>query len=158
MGTKSMWADVNTKPVQGALFRIFRSEMMGVPVEYDDDVERRRTHPLLLPLIETERVSFPDGNILKKIAVVVPVKKVAKPGSDNRKRSIQGSKYKSISPRAKPSEKRRSVLGEPKYGPGSEPHWKGGSACYPAFYKALLEETSRTKRTEIVRAHTCEYL
>ena len=33
MGTKSMWADVNTKPVQVAIFRIFRSEMMGVPVE-----------------------------------------------------------------------------------------------------------------------------
>ena len=64
MGTKSMWADVNTKPVQGALFRIFRSEMMGVPVEYDDDVERRCTHPLPLPIIETEIVSLPDGNIL----------------------------------------------------------------------------------------------
>ena len=24
MGAKSMWADVNTKPAQGALFRIFR--------------------------------------------------------------------------------------------------------------------------------------
>ena len=32
MGTKYMWEDVNTKPVQGALFRIFRSEMMGAPV------------------------------------------------------------------------------------------------------------------------------
>ena len=47
--------------------------MMGVPVEYDDDVERRRTHPLLLPLIEKERVYLPDGDILEKIAVVVPV-------------------------------------------------------------------------------------
>ena len=110
MVTNSMWEDVNTKPVQGALFRIFLSEMMGVPVEYDDDVERRRTHPLLLPIIETERVSLPDGNILEKIAVLVPVKKVAKPGPVDRKRSIQGSKHKSISPRAKPSGKRRSVL------------------------------------------------
>ena len=54
MGTKTMWADVNTKPVQGAIFRIFQSDNMGVPVEYDDDVERRRTHPLLLPKIESE--------------------------------------------------------------------------------------------------------
>ena len=53
MGNKSMWADVNTKPVNGEIFRIFRSEMMGVPVEYDDDVDRRRTHPLLLTIIET---------------------------------------------------------------------------------------------------------
>ena len=57
MGTKSIWAVVHTKLVQGMLFIIFRSEMMSVPVEYNDDVEHRRTHPLLLPLIETERVS-----------------------------------------------------------------------------------------------------
>ena len=53
MGTKSMWEDVKTKPVQGALFIIFLSEMMGVPVDYDDDVERRCTHPLLLTIIDT---------------------------------------------------------------------------------------------------------
>ena len=53
MDTKSMWVDFNTKPVQGAIFRIFRSEMMDVPVEYDDDVDRRRTHPLILPIIKT---------------------------------------------------------------------------------------------------------
>ena len=70
-----------------------------------------------MPLIDTERVYLPDGNILGKIAVVAPVKKVAKPGSDDRKRSTQGSKGKSISPRENPSEKRRSVLGETKYVP-----------------------------------------
>ena len=102
MGTKSLWEDVNTKPVQGVLFIILQSEMMGVPVEYNYDVERRRTHLLILSLIETERVSLPDGDILDKIAVVVPVKKASKPGSYDRKRSIQGSKHKSISPRAKP--------------------------------------------------------
>ena len=118
----------------------------------------RRTHQLLLPLIETERVSLPDGNILEKIAVVVPVKKVAKPGSDDSKKSIQGSKHKSISPRANPSDKRRSMLGDPKYGPGSKLHWKAGSARYPDFYKTLLEEPSRTKRIEMVRACTREYL
>ena len=47
MGNKSMWADVNTKPVQGELYQIFRHHRMGVPIEYDDDVERRRTHPPL---------------------------------------------------------------------------------------------------------------
>ena len=105
MGTKSMWRNVNTKPVHGVLFRIFRSEMMGVPVEYDDDVERSSTHPLLLTIIETESVSFPDGDILEKISIVVPVKKVAKPGPVDRKISIQVSKRKSISPRVKPKEK-----------------------------------------------------
>ena len=43
MGTKSIWADVNTTPIQRALFRTFRHHMTGVPVDYDDDVERRRT-------------------------------------------------------------------------------------------------------------------
>ena len=150
-GTKSMWSDVNTKPVQGALFRIFRSYIMGVPVECHNDVERRRTHPLLLPIIDTERVSLPDGDILKKIAVGVPVKRVAKSGPVDRERSIQGIKRKSILTIEKPSEKRRSVLGEPKYVPGYEPQWKAGSERYPAFYKALLDDPSRTKRIEMVR-------
>ena len=113
---------------------------------------------MLLPLVETERVSFTDGDILDKIAVVVPVKKVAKPRSNDRKRSIQGSKHKFISPRAKPLEKRRSVLGDPKYGPGYKPHWKVGSDRYPALYKALLDEPSRTKRIKMAKARTREYL
>ena len=124
---------------------------MGVPVEYDDDVERRRTHPLLLPIIETETVYLPDGDILEKIAVVVPVIKVAKPRPVDREISIQGSKRKSISLRAELSDIQRSVLGEPNYGPNSEPHWKAGSAHYSAFYKALLDEPLITKRIEMVR-------
>ena len=80
----------------------------------------------------------PDRDILEKITMVVPVKKVAKSGSNDMERSIQGNKHKSISPRAQTLEKRRSVLGDLNYGPGSEPHWKAGSACYLAFYKALL--------------------
>ena len=55
-------------------------------------MERRCTHPQLLPLIETEIVYLTDGDIMEKIAVVVPVNKVAKPRFDDRKRSIQGSK------------------------------------------------------------------
>ena len=43
------------------------------------------------------------------------------------------------------------MLGEPKYGPGSEPNWKAGSAHYPAFYEALLDEPSRNKRIDMVR-------
>ena len=75
-----------------------------------------------------------DGDILDNISVVVPVKKVAKPRPVDKKGIVRGSKRKSISLREKLSEKQRSVLGEPKYGPGSEPHWKVGSARYPAFY------------------------
>ena len=89
---------------------------------------------------------------MEKIAVVVPATKVAKPGPVDKKRTVWGSKCESISPRAKPSEKQNSVLGEPKYGPSSEPHWKSGSAYYPAFYKALLDEPSITNKIEMVRA------
>ena len=127
--------------------------MMGVPVDYKNDVGRRRTHPLLLSNIETERVSLPDGDISEKIAVVVPVKKVAKTGTVDKKRTVRVIKRKSISPRAKPSEKHRSVLGEPKYGPVFKPHWEVRSVCYLAFYKALLDEPPRTKRIDMVRAH-----
>ena len=68
-GTDDMWADMNTKPTQGKLFRTQRSKVMGVPADYDDDMERRNTHPLLLPPQEAERISTTDGEILEKIGV-----------------------------------------------------------------------------------------
>ena len=65
--TKEMWADVNTKPLQGQLFREMRSKLMGVPVDYDDDKERRSTHPKLLPEAELEGViSRSDVEVLSK--------------------------------------------------------------------------------------------
>ena len=33
-GTMEMWADGNTKPLQGAGFRLFRSKIMGIPENY----------------------------------------------------------------------------------------------------------------------------
>jgi len=35
--TKQMWADINTKPKQGAAFREFRGHVMGIPSDYNDD-------------------------------------------------------------------------------------------------------------------------
>ena len=43
-----MWTNVLNKPEQSVKFRLDRAELMNVPVDYDDDVERRRTHPKLL--------------------------------------------------------------------------------------------------------------
>ena len=34
---------------RGAGFRLFRSKIMGIPEDYDDEAERVRTHSLLLP-------------------------------------------------------------------------------------------------------------
>ena len=152
MGTKSLWADVNTKPVQRGLFRIFRHQMMGVPIEYDNNVERRRNHPLLLPEVEAEGVSQADNDLLEKVQVIAPAKNMPSYKSLLEKGIIRGKGRKSISPRSKASEKQRSVLGEPKYGPGSEPQWKAGRTRYPAFYKALLEELPRKKRKEMLVA------
>ena len=70
MGTKSMWADINTKQVHGELFRIQRHHMMGVPINYDDEVERRRTHVLLLPTIEAVKMTVSDKQMLKDIGVL----------------------------------------------------------------------------------------
>ena len=52
--------------------------MMGVPVDYDDEVERKRTHPLLLPKIEPERMTVSDEEMLKLIEVLAPTPKKEK--------------------------------------------------------------------------------
>ena len=51
------------------------AEVMGISVDYDDDDERRRTHPLLLPKIESVRISVTDGEILEKFKIVTPLLK-----------------------------------------------------------------------------------
>ena len=47
--TGDMWADINTKALQGSLFYKMRARFMGVDDNYDDDVENQNTHPYLLP-------------------------------------------------------------------------------------------------------------
>ena len=44
-----MWSDVLTKPKQGKGFRVDRSHLMNLMEDYDDEVERRNTNPLLIP-------------------------------------------------------------------------------------------------------------
>ena len=95
-GTKNMWADVNTKPVQGLLFRKFRHEMVGVPVEYDDDVKRRNTHPMLLPTVGTEMLSIPEKELLREIDVLAPAKQTTTPTKVPKKGVSQGGESKLI--------------------------------------------------------------
>ena len=66
--TGSMWCDILTKPKQGSIFRKFRGHLMNIPQDYDNDAERLRTHPLLLPKQEeeSEELSTEDKNVLKK--------------------------------------------------------------------------------------------
>ena len=124
MGTKNIWTDVNTKPVQRLLFQKFRHEMIGVPIEYDDDVERRNMHPMLLPKVGNERLTIPKKELLKEIAVLVPAKQKTTTKKVPRKEISRGSDSKSISQRTGATAKQRSVLGECKYGPGPGPQWK----------------------------------
>ena len=86
-GTHTMWSDVLTKPKQGKAFYVMRGMLMNIPEQYDDDVERRLTHPKLLP---TEEALPIVTETLKQA--------VAMAGTMGR--------------RAKPSDHRRSVLGE----------------------------------------------
>ena len=34
--TEQMWTDINTKPKQGLVFRVFRGHVMGIPADYKD--------------------------------------------------------------------------------------------------------------------------
>ena len=65
-GTALMWADSNTKLLQGNGFCLFRFVLMGIPPDYDDNIERRNTPPLPLPKAEAEGViSKQDLEVLK---------------------------------------------------------------------------------------------
>ena len=52
--------------------RVMRAHVMRIAVEYDDDAERRRTHPLLMPKVEPMSLSWDDNEVLKKVKVIVP--------------------------------------------------------------------------------------
>ena len=54
-----MWCDILNKPKQGVSYRLDRSHLMNVPVEYDDDVERKLTHPALLDKGDDDDVTVP---------------------------------------------------------------------------------------------------
>ena len=102
---------------------------MGVPMDFDDDVERRNTHPLLLPPQEAKRMSTTDGEVLENIGVFksVVAEKLAKSGRAD-----------SIPRGEKPVVKLRSELDEDKYSQVAYPQWKVGGARFPNLYKALL--------------------
>ena len=45
---------------------------MGVSVDYDDEDERKRTHLLLMPKVESKQILVADGEVFEKAAIVVP--------------------------------------------------------------------------------------
>ncbi len=56
--TEQMWADINTKPKQGKIFREFRGHVMGIPAEYNDDEYKKEiiTIPPVNSMLSVPRV------------------------------------------------------------------------------------------------------
>ena len=52
--------------------RVMCGPVMVISEDYNDDTERRRTHLLFLPNIESEQLSAIDGEVLEKAAIVTP--------------------------------------------------------------------------------------
>ena len=110
-GTKEMWADGNAKPLQGTGFRLFRSKVMGIPEDYDDEAERIKTHPPLLPKPKEDWVvSSADLQVLSKTL-----------GVEGQDHDRQGGSTPPVTPAPLG---RRSVLDNDKFGAGNRPYWE----------------------------------
>ena len=139
-GTKEMWADSNTKALQGAGFRTFRSKIMGIPEHYDDDAERVRTHPLLLP--KSQKAGVVPSKDLEVLGKTMGISEFP-----------EGS-----TPQLTPAKVgRRSVLEEIKYGPGDRSYWemKEGRAQsrYSELIRALAKEKDPRRRRLLFESH-----
>ena len=103
---------------------------MGTAVEYDDNAERHRTHPLLMPKVEPVSLSWDDTEVLKKVEILVP-------GVSFKKGTKRGTN-RSIPAKQKLVPKRRSVLGCDKHSPGSGSLWGGNRTKFLALCRALV--------------------
>ena len=56
-----MWADINTKALQGSLFYKMRARLMGVDENYDNDIKRQAKNSSLLRQ-ETQECKISDEN------------------------------------------------------------------------------------------------
>ena len=149
-----MWAGVNTKPVQGTKFRVMRAEVMGISVDYNDEHERRLTHPKLLPEIKPDRISATDFETLKKVADATPSHRTKKrtPVTNKLVTAMKpiGGTDKSISRRAKPVQNRRSVL-DGKYTSGKSLTWKRGESSSGGLYARLQAKPDMAVRSRLFR-------
>ena len=101
-----MWSDLLTKPQQGGLFRKMRAELMNVDVNYDDEIERKKTHPKLLPQ-DVDTVDKVTVDLLKKSGVV----KVSRKSKKTKPTEVSPSKRVTWDV---PLARRRSVLSDPR--------------------------------------------
>ena len=117
--TGDMWADINTKALQGSLFYKTRARLMGVDENYHDDLERLATHPDLLPQ-ETQECGISDENkeLLHKAGAIRTLMAAKKQGLSTTTRNTQAAVAALIFMKlmvrgtSKSSSHRRSVLGD----------------------------------------------
>ena len=75
--TGDMWADINTKALQGSLLYNMCGRLMGIGEDYGDDIERLNTHPDLITSQEcADNVSDEDASVLSKAGAIVKVLEV----------------------------------------------------------------------------------
>ena len=72
---EKMWCDILNKPKQGPSYRLERSHLINVPIEYDDNVERRCTHPALLDKGDDDDVIVLPLDQKQQKAVPKPVRR-----------------------------------------------------------------------------------
>ena len=76
--TGDMWANINTKALQGILFYKIHGRLMGIGEDYDDDIEKFNNHPDLLTSQEcADHVSAENTSVLVKVEDIVKVLEVS---------------------------------------------------------------------------------
>ena len=57
-----MWCGILNKPKTGRPYRLDHSHIMNVPVDYDNEVERKATNPALLDIKQDDEIEDPPRN------------------------------------------------------------------------------------------------
>ena len=74
--TGEMWSDILTKHKQGKAFRHMRGMLMNIDEDYDDEAERKATHPELLPSENMDEQSQKmDAEVLGKAVALMSASK-----------------------------------------------------------------------------------
>jgi len=101
--TEEMWSDLLTKPQQGMLYKRMKAELMNCDVNYNDELERKKTHPKLLPQA-VEGIPQAYASLLTKSGVT----KASQARTDNPTVSAVTKRVANVPP----LERRRSVLSD----------------------------------------------
>ena len=112
---------------------------MGNLPDYNNDIERRNTYPLLLAKAKAEGIiSKQDSNVLRR---------AIGPAEDQEHKT--GAKSKSISPHVNTVAKQRSVLDDNRHGPGNRSHWALSRTRFPNLIRALNTEPDMDTRKRV---------